>query len=524
MRDAPWIRSSRPAGSSRWLRLGLTGLLALVCTACELCPDELLPTRPSLFVDPEEVHLTGAGVAQDTPITITLSNPSNVALRIDHIRLEEDHDPAFRLQSPPTEVLAGGEARVTVMVRPRVISTIETTLLIEAEEDALPSPFVEVPITVEAVDLGLPDIEVRPDELDFERVGQFDVAFGTVEIRNVGVRDLILDEVRFEPEEEGDESIAIQGAIQPGWPVAPGGTVNVSLTFNPEDIEPHCGELVILSNDPDEEEVRVPVCGRGSECPVAVSELLEDPDDIEPLDTLRFYGGDSYTDVDGVDIEGFSWQLTIRPPGSTAVLSDPAAPQTQLTVDLAGAYEVCLEVHDTDGIRSCNDACIRVNVIPTDALHVQLVWDHPSADLDLHFLREGGTAFTHEGDTYFSNREPEWFPETPESNPRLDLDDNRGYGPENVNVEQPFPGSRWRVFVHYWNKQTDGDAFTLATLRLYAYGALVGEFTQSFDADETLWRAVEVVWSDTPPDPETGGGEPPTLNVLGQVEPFSRPF
>jgi hypothetical protein len=205
------------------------------------------------------------------------------------------------------------------------------------------------------------------------------------------------------------------------------------------------------------------------------------------------------------------------------VLSANSGPQTQLTVDIAGSYEVCLEVRDSDEIRSCNNACIRVDVVPTDALHVQLVWDHPRADLDLHHLNEGGTVFTHEGDCYFSNKEPEWF-EPLEANPTLDVDDDEGYGPENTNVEAPAPGSSWRVLVHYWSKQTDGDAFTTATLRVYAYGQLVGEFDHSFDNDELLWHAVEIQWSDIEPTPEQPIGGMPTLNVLGQTEPFERPF
>ena len=42
--------------------------------------------------------------------------------------------------------------------------------------------------------------------------------------------------------------------------------------------------------------------------------------------------------------------------------------------------------------------------------------------------------------------------------------------------------------------------------------------------DEMLWRAVEIQWSDVVPTPEQPIGGMPTLNVLGQTEPFERPF
>lgn len=501
-------------------RLGALALLVVMASACELCPDGLGPLRPNLIVDPGEVHITGAAVAGDTFIPLDVLNTSNVALNIEDVRLDPDGDPAFRLVEAPAEVLAGGKERIRLVVRPLLVSTISTTLIVQGEPDALPSPLVEVPITVEAVDLGLPRMVVEPECVEFSRIGQFDVAFGQVDVRNEGVRDLILDEVFFEPAVPGDTAIRLQGAIPPGHVVAPNDSVTIHLVFAPEDTLTHEGELVIRSNDG---ERRVCVSGTGSECPVAVTELLEDPDDIEPLDTLRFYGGDSFTETQGVEIDEHRWFLTLRPTGSTAVLSTTSGPQTLLTVDIAGTYEVCQEVYDSDGIRSCNNACVRFDVIPTDALHVQLVWDHPTADLDLHMLREGGTVFTHEGDCYFSNRRPEWF-EPLESNPTLDHDDDRGYGPENINVEVPKPGSRWRVLVHYWSKQTDGDAFTTATLRIYAYGQLVAELDHSFENDELLWHAVEIQWSDIEPTPEQPVGGMPTLNVLGQTEPFPRPF
>lgn len=504
----------------RLSRLALTALLVSMAAACELCEDPLGRLVPSLLVEPTEVHVTGAGVASDTPIRVKLINRSAVPLTVENVRLAEDGDPAFRIVSWPTEVLASGQEEVLVMVRPTLVSTIETTLIIEAEPSALPSPTVRVPITVEAVDLGLPDIVVEPECVAFERIGQFDVAFASVDVKNEGVRDLILDDVYFEPEVAGDTAIRVQSGVPKGYAVAPGERVTITLSFAPEDTLTHEGELVIESNDG---EVRVCVSGTGSECPIAVVELLEDPDDIEPLDTLRFYGGDSYTETQDVDIADHRWFLSLRPTGSTAVLSANSGPQTQLTVDIAGSYEVCLEVFDSDEIRSCNNACVRVEVVPTDALHVQLVWDHPRADLDLHMLNEGGTVFTHEGDCYFSNKEPEWF-EPLDANPTLDVDDNEGYGPENTNIAAPLPGSRWRVLVHYWSKQTDGDAFVTATLRVYAYGQLVGEFDHAFEDDELLWHAVEINWSDIEPTPEQPIGGMPTINVLNQTEPFERPF
>jgi hypothetical protein len=203
--------------------------------------------------------------------------------------------------------------------------------------------------------------------------------------------------------------------------------------------------------------------------------------------------------------------------------------RTELEVDLAGLYQVQLDVFAVDvsrvgnpAIRSCFPAIVDVDVKPSDDLHVQLVWDHADADLDLHVLNDGGEAFTHEGDCYFSNRQP-LSPDTPgwstdpDENPRLDVDDDEGYGPENANIKHPPPGSKWTILVHYWNKQTSGDPTTTAILRVFVYGAQAIELQQTFADDQQLWQALELVWGDDEL-------EPPTLSQLSVVDPFPRPF
>lgn len=504
---------------AHWKRNLLLILTLGAVGACERwCPEEISQVRPRMLVEPEAIDGVG-GISQDTFFTITISNPSNTELEFveNGIRLDEMGDPNFRIVQLPDSVLPSASAEVVVAVRPVVTGTITTTLQIEAEPDALPN-YAEVPFQIDAVDLGLPDIEVDPTELDFARIGENDVARAPITVQNNGVRDLIIDETVFVPAEEGDNSIRLITPVQPGWALAPAESLTLDMVFAPTDTVLHSGELVIRSNDPDEAEIRIPVQGRGSLCPVAVAEVLDDAEDIEPLDTIRITGENSYAQSDGTDIESYDWVLEQRPIGSTAIIDEIAAERVQLTCDLAGDYVVRLTAVDTDGIRSCNDSVVRLHVEPSQDLHIQLVWDHPTADLDLHLLRENGYIFTHDGDVYFSNREPEWFSgDEQSSNPTLDADDNRGYGPENINIESPLPGSRWKVLVHYWNRQTDGDAFTIATLRIYAFGQVVADIPQTFDTDQSLWNAVEIVW----PQSE---GEAPEINPIGLVEPFFRPF
>ena len=215
-----------------------------------------------------------------------------------------------------------------------------------------------------------------------------------------------------------------------------------------------------------------------------------------------------------------------RPGGSTALPFPDDTPSTELETDVAGRYIVDLhvyEIHEDGRVRSCEPATVTFDVVPSEELLIQLVWDHPTADLDLHLVRAGGTEFTHEDDCYFSNREPQQtvdLPDwsiVPEENPVLDVDDHDGYGPENLNIVAPADDSQWRVLVHYWNKLTDGDARTTATVRVFVYGQQVMEVSRTFETDEQLWEALDITWPATE-------GDPAALSQLGVVREYPRPF
>jgi hypothetical protein len=516
-----------PSTALRFVGVSLLVAAALV-PGCQ-CDDELDLIRPALVVEPGEAVINGIPVAQDTKIVFQVPNRRSVNLDDIVAALKDGSDPAFTLventidRVSPTEI---GE--LVLNVRPVVPGTIEALLIVDAADPAIPN-HAEVPITVNAVDVGLPDIEVAPTDVVFDVIGRADVGRETIRVENVGIRDLIIDEI-VPPE---DPAFRVVTGIPSNRPIPRGSAADIIISFRPGDTELHTSTIVIKSNDPDEPEVVVTLTAQAVECPTAVITRV-DEGDIEPFDTVRLDGRDSFAGAPGTFIppppDGYSWQLVQRPVGSTAVLASTQNNTNELVVDLAGFYQVQLDVFAVDGdrpddglIRSCAPATIDIDVVPEDDLHIQLVWDHPDADFDLHLLRDNGRVFTHDGACYFSNRQPEQTAETPswsinpDENPRLDVDDNRGYGPENINLKHPAPGSRWTVLVHYWNKQTAGAATATATVRLFAYGRQTIELSQTFEDDQQMWRAVEIVWADSPL-------LPPTLNQLGNVERFVRPF
>jgi len=528
-------RLSRPARVATATALALIGAVS----GCQ-CDSELDRLRPTLIVNPEEAILSGLPVAQDTPIAFQLPNQRTVNLNDIRAVLSEDSDPAFTLTKDTVDrVLPGQTEELVVNVRPLVEGTIEGTLIVDSDDPDARPDHVEVPITVTAVNVGLPDIEVTPDAVEFATIGRADIGRETVTVRNVGVRDLILDAVYLEEDADDVFRISVGGIALADPPNSFNlGAANASsgliIIFQPRDTLRHTATLVIKSNDPDEAEVRVPLSAQAVECPIAIAKLVDEGLQIEPFDTVRIDGRESVVGAAGTFIPppadgGYQWSLLVRPIGSTAVLASESSDRTELEVDLAGLYQVQLDVFAADVarpdnalIRSCLPAIVDIDVKPSDDLHVQLVWDSDTADFDLHILNEGGRAFTHEGDVYFSNRQPlgpddVGWSVNPDENPRLDVDDSRGYGPENTNIKHPRPGSKWTVLVHYWNKQTNGDATATAILRLFAYGRQTIEIQQTFADDQQRWQALEIVWGDNELDP-------PSLSQLSVIDPFPRPF
>jgi len=491
-------------------------LLLLAFQACDPeCTGDLGNVFPSIALDPAPLEID-VPVTAYTEFAIDIVNASGVPLDVNGAELSDDTDPNIVLIEVPEQVPPNSRRPVRMSVRPQVMGTITGTLIVTGEDDARPEPVVSAEIILHSVDLGLPDISVTPEDISFDDVGLLSSAQRTITIRNVGIRDLLIDETRFVPDDESDTSIRLVTPIQPGWAVSPGESVTTNVAFLPTDTDPASGHVLIRSNDPDEPEVLVPVNGQGVTCPIAVAELIDDGIELKPFDTVRLDGRDSYTETPGTVISSYEWVIEQRPVGSTSVPKTPEAERTDLTMDLAGQYVVRLTVTDDRGVRSCNDAIVTLFAKPDADLHIQLVWDHPTADLDLHLLKEGGEAFTHEGDVYFSNRTPDWSP-IPEQNPTLDVDDSGGYGPENINLVTPAPGSKWTVLVHYWNAQTDGDPFTLASVRIWAKGQQVVDVSQAFEEDEILWTALEITWPDDPL-------ALPTLTQVGLTAEFPRPF
>jgi hypothetical protein len=242
--------------------------------------------------------------------------------------------------------------------------------------------------------------------------------------------------------------------------------------------------------------------GLASTCEVDVVGLPTPPEAICPMAVETVPLTEVTLTGEGIDdgtIVRYQWRLVSSEPGSAAEPPRPATgPTTRFLPDIVGQYEIELRVTDDDGE---TDSCVFVvRAIATEGLRVEMFWDTDGTDMDTHLLSPEGTRWFTDTDCYYGNCDfssgdvLEWYDPGPDDNPRLDIDNTTGFGPENINVDEPEPGT-YRVGIHAFR----GSA--RVTVRIYCGGS-TDEPRQTFGPvslsgrgasfDNHFWRVADV--------------------------------
>ncbi len=202
--------------------------------------------------------------------------------------------------------------------------------------------------------------------------------------------------------------------------------------------------------------------------------------------------------------------------GEVSVLDEQDQNPNTLVVQNYGYREVVISaiVGDPINQNSCTKA---INVFyERPALSVELGWDVPTSDLDLHLAREtdggfclnnfGGTLATFcsdemQGeDCYYGNckntsSEPiDWDGEqSTDGDPQLVIDDLSGYGPEVIQIESPIDG-RYLAAAYVFSLRDGGT--TNATASIYVHGTYLGGTSASDLRYRDPWEAGIISWQD----------------------------
>jgi hypothetical protein len=306
--------------------------------------------------------------------------------------------------------------------------------------------------------------------------------------------------------------------------------VELGAVYSPDDLSekdinnlpiPDKG-FITIENNTFEASLDVELSGWGvlKECPTPVVSIIEG-EDVIPQTVLHIFGDQSQASCGNV--ETYEWKVTQPPDNKQNLIPSTKFPNPTFTGNVAGDYMFCLDICDSCNKCSSDEdcattSCKQVRVSPDQAIHVELTWDTPNdpnqfdegpeagSDLDLHFAHPyANSGFDGDGDgkgdpwfdipydSFWFNKEPEWGSYDPNmnDNPSLDRDDTDGAGPENLNIDGPENGKKYRVGVHYWDDHGYGPS--TATVKIYIWKILIFKAEcQLYELD--MWDVASIDW------------------------------
>ena len=358
-------------------------MLLFLLMACPNHDDPIVvELSPDIDVSPEELVFGDRGVPTRTDLKVLISNEGRADLSA-ALEITGEGAGAYALSDreielPPPSGGERSEIEVTVTFAPTTYLDYPADLVITSNDTNAPE--LHVPIAGAGVSAPLPDIYLDAATLDF---GDVDAHTERILwLGNGGTADLHVGTLTLEG--SGAFSLIADPSLQT---LAPGARFPILVGYDP-DGQGQNGVVVVPSDDPDEPELRATLLGNGGgdfEYPEAV---ITCPSQVDPPRLVSLDGFGS-SDPGGYEPLAYAWSLARVPtngagqPISSAFLSSLAGPTTVLAVDAVGTYEVQLRVTNTQDTVSAPASCV-IQAIPDEELVVELTWDTPNADVDLH--------------------------------------------------------------------------------------------------------------------------------------------
>jgi len=165
-------------------------------------------------------------------------------------------DFALTQQTLPLTVQAGDSTLLYVDFQPQAIGERVAVLqLFSNDPDENP---IELILTGSAVAVPVSDISVDPDSLDFDIIDLGEFAFRELFVHNTGSADLAVSSSNI----EGADSSAFKLTFgEAPFTVEPGDSQRIDVRFLPFDFGTRTANLKLMSDDPDEGEVLIPLFG-----------------------------------------------------------------------------------------------------------------------------------------------------------------------------------------------------------------------------------------------------------------------
>ncbi|MGC8926711.1 MAG: choice-of-anchor D domain-containing protein [Myxococcota bacterium] len=355
-------------------------------------------------------------------------------------------DGIFKVDRSILKVENGKPEMVTVSFVPADIIIYKYYVLIKSNAQTLSKRELKIPVSGEGM---LPKMSLDKTELDF----------GNVWVNFTQTRDFVISNwtgtgagplsiYKFEFSNDIDSFSITQPDIR-NLPIVvkAGESVTVTVSFIPLQVRDYAAILTMHTDDPENRMAKVNLKGKGieqpkNEPPIAkiyakVNGNWVECSESQPVE-LAVPGeielsGHFSTDPNDDPIIGFQWNVAkdesnkeIIPEGSdycfdcalgrNTHFKDSRKEITKFFGDIVGDYKVKLVVKDATTLESSPAFCT-INGYAAQALHIELRWNTPLTDLDLHLINKSAISYEPYGsdgmfscpcDCYTGNRNPDW--------------------------------------------------------------------------------------------------------------------
>jgi uncharacterized membrane protein len=229
-----------------------------------------------LVVVPEAIAY-GEVTVNDTQIQeLTLRNEGTTSLTVEAITLTAGGGAGFAIVDGPStafEIVPGGEYIVMIALTPVAAGDLAGNLQITS--NSVDQPTTAVPLIGAGMAQPIALISVEPaDEVDFGNVETGQTRTASITLTNNGDADLTID--RISVSEGADVGFAIDGGPIENVVLAPGDSLEVTVTVTPEVVGSLTGLFQVQSNANNEPVVERPLIGTGTAVPLPVISVTPD--------------------------------------------------------------------------------------------------------------------------------------------------------------------------------------------------------------------------------------------------------
>lgn len=364
-------------------------MIFLLLTAC--VDNAVHAGLPKADVSPASIDFGEVVLGTAAQIGVNVQNSGIGELEVSAASMSDISSPDLRVVDFPKSVSRDAAGVLTIEYQPDVEGQDFGSVTITSNDKD--NPTIEVPIEGTGV---RPHCDVDPELLYFGTLAVGESATQTVRISASGSGDLRIRSIAFAGEEDAAYTFSLPTEYAEPYTLANGFSIAMNVTFAPPSADEFTGEVLVTTNDPDEEQVAVHLYGNTVDDPTKnespVVEIL-DPNTGEHFLSTQVVtlSGHVYDQDEAATNLTCTWYAAGTP--VAAALPTGAGDVMSTAMLPVGAIDVALRCFDSAGAMGEDVASVEVfdpdKPLPYVISGGTSLFDYISVDDDLEIKLNG---------------------------------------------------------------------------------------------------------------------------------------